>query len=202
MPSPAAYQDPGADSRALVMVPIEELAPYEKNARTHTDEQVTQIVESIKEFGFTAPILIDGDKGVLAGHGRLMAARFLEMKEVPCVMLSHLTAEQRRAYILADNKLALNAGWDLDLLAVEIEALKLADFDISLLGFSQHELDQLTAGDWGADFGDPTEKDGEHTEGIEAKIVIKCGSIDKEELVNVIKEAVELSGIDGVKVDG
>jgi hypothetical protein len=187
---------------ALTMVPIGELSPYEKNARTHTDEQVSQIVASIEEFGFTAPILIDGDKGVLAGHGRLMAAKFLGMAEVPCVILSHLTQAQRRAYILADNKLALNAGWDLDMLAAEVAALKLEDFDVSLLGFSQHELDQMMQGaDWESDFDDPTVKDGAHTEGIEAKIVIRCGSIDREEVMNVVREAIELSGIADVRLD-
>jgi hypothetical protein len=186
----------------LEMWPVDRLIPYERNARTHSDEQVAQIKASILEFGFTAPILVDGEDGILAGHGRLQAARELELPEVPVIVLDHLTPSQRRAYILADNKLALNAGWDLDILSVEIEALKMDDFDLDLLGFSQYELDQMAkdAG-WESDFDDPTVKDGSHTEGIEAKIVIRCGSIDREEVVNTIRVALEESGIEGVKID-
>jgi hypothetical protein len=120
--------------------PIERLVPYEKNARTHSPEQVAQIAASIQEFGFTNPILVASDDGILAGHGRLAAAKDLGLKEVPVVVLDHLTPTQRRAYVLADNKLALNAGWDEEMLQQEIAALSLVDFDLSLMGWSDDEL--------------------------------------------------------------
>ena len=119
---------------------VKKLLPYARNSRTHSDEQVGQIASSIKEFGFTNPILIDAENQIIAGHGRLMAANRLQMKEVPCIRLSHLSESQKRAYIIADNKLALNAGWDDELLALEIKDLQELDFDVSLLGFSDDEL--------------------------------------------------------------
>lgn len=119
---------------------VKVLLPYVRNSRTHSDEQIGQIASSIKEFGFTNPILIDADNQIIAGHGRLMAANRLQMKEVPCIRLSHLTESQKRAYVIADNKLALNAGWDDELLALEIKDLQDLDFDVSLLGFSDDEL--------------------------------------------------------------
>lgn len=123
--------------------PIERLVPYERNARTHSPEQVAQIAASIQEFGFTNPILVDGQDGILAGHGRLMAAKELGLAEVPVVVLDHLTAAQRRAYVLADNKLALNAGWDEELLRLELTDLGELDFNLSLIGFSDDELADL-----------------------------------------------------------
>ncbi len=126
---------------------LDRLVPYERNARTHSPEQVAQIVASIQEFGFTNPILVDGADGILAGHGRLAAAKDMGLAEVPVIVLDHLSAAQRRAYILADNQLALNAGWDLEMLQQEVAALNLADFDLNLLGFSDDEL----AGLWGDD---------------------------------------------------
>jgi ParB-like chromosome segregation protein Spo0J len=122
---------------------VKELLPYARNSRTHSDEQVGQIASSIKEFGFTNPILIDKDNQIIAGHGRLMGANRLQMKEVPCIRLSHLTESQKRAYVIADNKLALNAGWDDELLALEIKDLQELDFDVSLLGFSNDELNGI-----------------------------------------------------------
>jgi ParB family chromosome partitioning protein len=121
-------------------LPTEKLIPYARNTRTHSDEQVAQIAASIREFGFTNPILIDGQDGIIAGHGRVMAARKLGLNEVPCIRLGHLTDAQRRAYIIADNKLALNAGWDEELLAVELADLREMDFDLGLTGFSETEL--------------------------------------------------------------
>lgn len=119
------------------------LIPYIGNARTHSDEQVAQIAASIREFGWTNPILIDAQQGVIAGHGRLLAARKLGLTEVPVIELSHLTDLQKRAYILADNRLAENASWDNALLRLELEALQLADVDLDLLGFGRHEIDAL-----------------------------------------------------------
>jgi hypothetical protein len=117
-----------------------ELIPYVNNARTHSDEQVIQIAASIKEFGFTNPVLIDGENGIIAGHGRLMAAKKLGLEEVPTIELSHLSEAQRKAYILADNKLALNSGWDNDLLAIEFAELNELGFDLDLTGFSSEEI--------------------------------------------------------------
>jgi ParB-like chromosome segregation protein Spo0J len=128
---------------SVIYRPIETLIPYVRNARTHTDGQIAQIAASIREFGFTNPILLDGNNGVIAGHGRLLAARKLEIESVPCIDLCHLSEAQKRAYVIADNKLALNAGWDFELLAVEIDDLRDAEFDISVLGFEQNELNDL-----------------------------------------------------------
>jgi len=119
---------------------ISELIPYASNSRTHSEDQVAQIAASIREFGFNNPILTDGNKGIIAGHGRLLAARKLGMAEVPTVELSHLSESQRKAYILADNKLALNAGWDMEMLTLEMGDLLDEGFDLSLIGFNDDEL--------------------------------------------------------------
>lgn len=124
----------------IEMWPLDRLRPYERNARTHSREQLTQIAASIQEFGFTNPILVDGTDGILAGHGRLAAAKDMGLNQVPVIVLDHLSPEQRRAYVIADNQLALNAGWDMDLLQQEVAALNLADFDLSLLGFDEDRI--------------------------------------------------------------
>jgi DNA modification methylase len=121
---------------------VETLIPYAKNARTHSDEQVAQIAGSIKEFGFNNPVLVDKDNSVIAGHGRLMAARKLGMDKVPVIQLGHMTEAQRKAYVLADNRIALNSGWDTGMLSLELQDLK-DDIDLSLLGFDPDELDAL-----------------------------------------------------------
>jgi DNA modification methylase len=126
-------------------VEVSALIPYAKNSRTHDDAQVAQIAASIKEFGWTNPILVDGDKGVIAGHGRLLAARKLGMSKVPTIELKDMTEAQKKAYVIADNKLALNAGWDTNFLSLELQELKDQDFDLSLLGFDDKELDALLA---------------------------------------------------------
>jgi DNA modification methylase len=130
---------------------LTELVPYERNARTHSPEQVAQIARSINEFGFTNPLLVDEQNRVIAGHGRLMAATSLGMATIPCMMISGLTDVQRKALVLADNKLALNAGWDLDLLSSELASLKLEGFDLDMLGFSIEELGSLFADEPSAD---------------------------------------------------
>ena len=122
---------------------VTELIPYSSNSRTHSDAQVAQIAASIREFGFTSPILIDGDNTIIAGHGRLLAARKLGMEEVPVIVLDHLSKSQQRALVIADNQLALNAGWDMDMLKAEIEDINLDNFDINLLGFDEKFLDGL-----------------------------------------------------------
>jgi ParB-like chromosome segregation protein Spo0J len=124
-------------------IEIEKLIPYARNSRTHSDDQVAQIAASIKEFGWTNPILVDGEAGIIAGHGRLAAARKLGLKKIPVIELSHLSPTQKKALIIADNKLALNAGWDNQMLALEFEELELEGFDLALTGFDQKELADL-----------------------------------------------------------
>ena len=127
----------------IQQISVEKLIPYARNSRTHSDEQVSQIAASIKEFGWTNPILVDGESGIIAGHGRLLAARKLGMDKVPVIELAHLSDIQKRALIIADNKLALNAGWDNDMLALEFEELEIEGFDLSLTGFGDEEIDEL-----------------------------------------------------------
>ena len=122
---------------------VEGLIPFVNNSRTHSEEQVNQIASSIREFGFTNPILLDGENGVIAGHGRLQAARLLGLDEVPTITLSGLTELQKRAYVIADNKLALNAGWDSELLEIEVKNLSEQKFDLGVLGFDEKELELL-----------------------------------------------------------
>jgi ParB-like chromosome segregation protein Spo0J len=119
-----------------------DLIPYARNSRTHSDAQVAQIAGSIREFGFTNPVLIDAENGIIAGHGRVLAAGKLGMESVPCIRLTHLTEPQRRAYIIADNKLALNAGWDEEMLGVELADLREMDFDLDLTGFDADEIER------------------------------------------------------------
>lgn len=129
--------------------PTEKLIPYARNSRTHTDEQIAQIAASIKEFGFTNPILIGADDVIIAGHGRLLAAQRLELTEVPVIRLPHLTETQRRALVIADNKIAMNAGWNEELLSIEMKELEAMDFNLEIIGFSEDELKELEA------FGEP-----------------------------------------------
>jgi ParB-like chromosome segregation protein Spo0J len=124
--------------------PLADLIPYARNSRTHSDGQVAQIAASIKEFGFTNPVLVDATGGIIAGHGRVLAARKLALAEVPCIALGHLTDAQRKAYVIADNRLALNAGWDEEMLKLEISELQGDGFDMELLGFTGDELADLT----------------------------------------------------------
>lgn len=127
----------------IVYKKANDLIPYINNSRTHSGEQVNQIVASINEFGFTNPLLIDEKDNIIAGHGRLLAAKKLEMEKVPCIILEGLTEAQKKAYVIADNKMALNAGWDETLLKLELENLKKLDFDLELTGFSPKEIDKI-----------------------------------------------------------
>jgi DNA modification methylase len=127
----------------IQQVSVEKLIPFARNSRTHSDKQVAEIAASIKEFGWTNPILVDGDKGIIAGHGRLLAARKLNMDTVPVIELAHLTETQKRAYVIADNKLALNADWDDQLLTIELNDLLADGFALELLGFDKDELAKL-----------------------------------------------------------
>ncbi len=152
--------------------PVDKLIPYARNSRTHNDEQVAQIVASIKEFGFTNPILVGADDVIIAGHGRLLAAQRMGLKEVPVVRLPHLTETQRRALVIADNKIALNAGWDEEMLALEMKELGDMDFNLDILGFSEDELKELEA------FGEPEVE----------------GKTDDDEMPEVPEEAVTKPG--------
>ena len=147
-------------------VSTDSLIPYIRNSRTHSDEQVAQIAASIKEFGFTNPILIDSEGGIIAGHGRVMAARKLGISEVPSITLDHLTDAQKRAYIIADNKLVLNGGWNEDMLRIEFAELEDMGFDLELTGFSLDEIEDI-------DLGAPSEReldDSKYTTKIETPI--------------------------------
>jgi len=128
-------------------IPIGDLIPYVNNARTHSDEQVAQIAASIKEFGWTNPILIDGQNGIIAGHGRLAAAKKLKINSVPAICIDSLSEPQRKALILADNKLALNADWDYDLLKLELENLNEIGYELNVLGFDPDELEKIMFGE-------------------------------------------------------
>lgn len=129
------------------LVPTDKLIPYINNARTHSKEQITKLRSSLREFGFINPIIIDKNFNVIAGHGRLSAAKEESIEEVPCVFVEHFTEAQKKAYILADNRMALDAGWDDDLLAVEMEELRNLGFDLDLTGFDETEIADLFAVD-------------------------------------------------------
>ena len=131
----------GVSQSNIIERPVASLKPYARNARTHSKKQIRQIAASIERFGFVNPVLISGDDEIIAGHGRVEAAKLLGVKSVPTLALSHLNEAERRAYVLADNKLALNAGWDRDMLAIELQGLIDLDFDVELTGFSLAEID-------------------------------------------------------------
>ncbi|USE34098.1 ParB/Srx family N-terminal domain-containing protein [Endozoicomonas sp. SCSIO W0465] len=120
----------------MVEKKVSDLIPYVNNSRVHDEEQIIQICSSIKEFGFTNPVLIDEENGVIAGHGRLMAAKKLNLKTVPCIVLAGLSKAQKKAYVIADNSIALNSSWNMDVLSREVEALQAEDFDLNMLGFN------------------------------------------------------------------
>ena len=173
----------------LIYRPIDEIIPYAKNSRTHSKSQVAQIAGSIKEFGFTNPILIDENNGIIAGHGRLEAAQLLKMNDVPTICLAGLTDEQKRAYVIADNKLALNAGWDTDLLKIELEMLKSDGFDLSLTGFDEKEL---------ADLFD--ERENEYTQKVETPLYEP--SEDKPKLEDLFDDSKAFELIEQIKESG
>ena len=144
----------GKTTTEMQLIPLGKLVPYVNNARTHSPEQLTKLRSSLREFGFINPVIIDRDFNVIAGHGRIAAAKEEGITEVPCVFVDYLTEAQKKAYILADNRMALDAGWDEELLRIEIESLQGADFDVSLTGFGEDELADLFAGDGEKDVKD------------------------------------------------
>ena len=153
------------------------LIPYVNNSRTHSDEQIKQVASSIKEFGFTNPILIDETDGIIAGHGRLMAAQLLDMQEVPTIRLVGLTKAQAKAYVIADNQLALNSGWDLDKLRLELTELDDLSFNLDTLGFEVNELTTLMG--FGVDFEPASEDDQGKLDELDPKY-IDCPNCGKE----------------------
>ena len=152
--------------------PIERVREYERNSRTHSASQVDRIAASMMEFGFTSPLLVDADDVLVAGHGRLAAAQKLGLEEVPVIVLGHLTPEQRRAYVIADNQLALQAGWDEELLAQELDMLQASDFDLDLLGFDGDELTKLLGGEFEGEDEEPEEEDEGINRGVALAIVL------------------------------
>ena len=155
-------------------IKVAALIPYARNSRTHSDEQVAQVAASIKEFGFTNPVLIDNEGGIIAGHGRTMAARKLGLAEVPCIRMSHLTEAQKRAYVIADNKLALNAGWDEKMLALEFKDLQDMGFDLELTGFGLGDIDELLAE---LDATTEGKTDADSTPDVQAEVISKIGDV-------------------------
>ena len=183
-------------TKEMQLVPIEKLVPYVNNARTHSPEQINKLRSSLREFGFINPVIIDRDYGVIAGHGRILAAREEHIKEVPCVFADHLTEAQKKAYILADNRMAMDAGWDEELLRVEIESLQAEAFDLSLTGFDEKELSDLFKDDSDVE-DDDFDVDGELKEPAITKMGdvwtlgrhrLVCGDSTKEETYDVLMQ--------------
>ena len=170
----------------IIYKKVDELIPYINNARTHNNEQVDQICASINEYGFTNPILIDEKNSIIAGHGRLLAAKKLKMKEVPCIVLCGLTEAQKKAYIIADNKLALNAGWNDELLKVEFENLKELDFDLNLTGFSADEIEK-TLNEIGSEETEEEKIERQKIEYEEKKKIILTLSEREKEIIRRLK---------------
>ena len=157
----------------MKLVPISKLVPYANNARTHSPEQINKLRGSLREFGFVSPVIIDKDYGILAGHGRVMAARAENIEQVPCVFVDHLTEAQKKAYILADNRFALDAGWDEEMLRVEMEALQDMDFDVSLTGFDEAEIADLLS----LDDAEAQEDDFDEDAALQAEPFVKTGDL-------------------------
>jgi len=164
----------GTETTRYKDTPIDDLIPYARNARTHSEDQINKVASSIKEFGFLNPVIKDGEDGIIAGHCRVEAAKKLGYTQVPTIEASHLTDEQKRAYILADNRLALDAGWDNEMLSVEFADLHEAGFDLELTGFSADELSETM---YGPDFEPGTEDEQGNLDELEPKWVTcpHCG---------------------------
>ena len=163
----------GKTTSEMQLVPIGKLVPYVNNARTHSKEQITKLRSSLREFGFVNPVIIDREFNIIAGHGRILAAKEENIEQVPCVFVDHLTEAQKKAYILADNRFALDAGWDEEMLRVEMEALQDMDFDISLTGFDEAEIADLFA----ADDNEAQEDDFDEDAALQAEPFVKAGDL-------------------------
>lgn len=171
---------------------IVDLIPYANNSRTHSDEQINKIAASIKEFGFLNPVIIDSDGGIIAGHGRVMAAKKLGIEEAPVVDASHLTEAQKKAYIIADNRLALDAGWDEEILMHELEDIASFQFDIDVIGFTDKELSKLFDESKGITIEDNLEND------LVCSIKIEFDPEKRIEVINAVTSVIEV--IPGTKV--
>ena len=157
-----------AEFPAYKTIKTADLIPYARNSRTHSDAQVAKLAASIKEFGFLNPVIVDGDNGIIAGHGRILAAQKLGLETIPTIEANHLTEAQRRAYVIADNRLALDAGWDDELLRIELNDLDAEGFDLSLTGFDLDEMtilfdENISSQDAPDDFSEVDETDMQHT---------------------------------------
>ena len=164
----------GRTTTQMELVSITKLVPYVNNARTHSPEQIMKLRSSLREFGFINPVIIDKDYGIIAGHGRVMAAKEEGIDEVPCVFVDYLTEAQKKAYILADNRMALDAGWDEEMLKIEIESLQGMDFDIGLAGFDDDEIADLFTGD---DKSDVEEDDFDLSDALEKAAFVERGDV-------------------------
>jgi ParB-like chromosome segregation protein Spo0J len=184
---------------AYQLTPVEALIPYAMNSRTHSPRQIDLLAGSIKEFGWTNPVLIDGERGIIAGHGRVMAAQKLGLKEVPTLELSHLTPGQARAYVIADNRLAeIGSGWDTDILAQELGSLNEDGFNLEAIGYDKAALDALLEG-WTPDM-DKIDKVEPDDAPLNATIKVKCPQEIAEAVEEAIKEAVAAAGFTDVEV--
>ena len=157
----------------MQLVSIGKLVPYVNNTRTHSKEQITKLRSSLREFGFVNPVIIDREFNVIAGHGRILAAKEENIEQVPCVFVDYLTEAQKKAYILADNRFALDAGWDEDMLRVEMEALQGMDFDVALTGFDESEIADLLS----LDDGEAQEDDFDEDAALQAEPFVKTGDL-------------------------
>ena len=168
---------PGGSVPDYKIVSVKKLIPYARNSRTHSDAQVAKIAASIKEFGFLNPIITDGSDGIVAGHGRVLAAQKLGIDELPCIEASHLTEAQKRAYVIADNRLALDAGWDDELLRVELQDLDAEGFDLTLTGFDLDEMADL--------FDENENANAPNQENLQAvlEVAVECDSEQQQEAV-------------------
>ncbi len=164
---------------------VDDLIPYARNSRTHSDTQVTKIASSIKEFGFLNPVIVDADNGIIAGHGRVMAAKKLGLKEVPVLLADHLSEAQKRAYIIADNRLALDAGWDDEMLRIELDELGELGFNLELTGFELDELNSIFDETKGVKINN------EINELLEHSFLIKYPIDKKIEVMNIISESIK-----------
>ncbi len=180
-------------SRKIVMHKVEALREYEKNPRTHSQEQVAQLAAAICEFGFTNPVLIDDGKRIIAGHGRVMAARALKMAEVPCISLGYLTPQQARLYVIADNKIALNAGWDFGKLNAELEELSADGLDVELSGFTLEEIESLP---------ESNEPGGGEEHPVNAGFVALNFTVPTEARRKILKMLDAIKTRDGVELNG
>ena len=164
----------GGQPVQIEQVATADLIPYARNARTHSESQVAQIAGSIQEFGFTNPVLIDAANGIIAGHGRVMAAQKLGLQSVPCIRLGHLSDAQKRAYILADNRIALNSGWDDAMLEVELAELHADEYDLGPLGFDADELSKLMGFTGSMEGSEPPESSAEEINTDDFQMQCKC----------------------------